>query len=185
MTFREAAGPSRLPISVSLLQISLTTDRDGTMDIIFPICARTSTSAGTGSECSVNIAYNRQIPICSGIASDTSNGTKCRGWGELCVSDPNYTFSFEVSRIPTLLTAGPCDHTLFLPLCPRARPIDPPAQNARYPAALPAGRFQRRRLSRPPLDHLQRHRSFWSFQRRGYPSTRAGKRPMPERCPGV
>lgn len=74
-------------------------NRDGSIDIIFPTCARQSSSAGTGSECSLNIAYNRQAPVCSGIASewsgaDGSGQLKCRGYGELCVADDGFEFAF-------------------------------------------------------------------------------------------
>lgn len=80
----------------------LTPDRDGSIDIIFPTCARQSSSAGTGSECSLNIAYNRQAPVCAGIASewsgaDGSGQLKCRGHGELCVADDGYEFAFDDS----------------------------------------------------------------------------------------
>ena len=74
-------------------------DRDGTLDMIFPTCDRQSSSAGTGSECSINIAYNRQIPICPGITSEQTSSAstelKCRGWGELCVPDEKFELSFE------------------------------------------------------------------------------------------
>jgi integrin alpha FG-GAP repeat containing protein 1 len=74
------------------------------MDMIFPVCGRRSSLAGTGSECSLNIAYNRQVPICSGVGAENANNgaavadsLKCRGWGELCMADPGFTFSFEPS----------------------------------------------------------------------------------------
>lgn len=74
------------------------------MDIVFPVCGRQSNSAGTGSDCSINIAYNRQIPICTGVGAentnnggDISSGLKCRGWGSLCMSDSNFDFSFDPS----------------------------------------------------------------------------------------
>lgn len=77
-------------------------DRDGTIDIVFPICSRVSSSTGAGSDCSIIIAYNRQVPICSGLnAGQTNNGAadtttlKCRGWGNLCVGDSTFAFVFE------------------------------------------------------------------------------------------
>jgi integrin alpha FG-GAP repeat containing protein 1 len=77
-------------------------DRDGTMDIVFPVCGRRTSSTGTGSDCAINIAYNKQIPICTGLnaeasnnGGDTSSGLKCRGWSELCTADPDYRFDFE------------------------------------------------------------------------------------------
>lgn len=81
-------------------------DRDGTMDIVFPTCARRTTSTGIGYDCKINIAYNKQIPICSSEASKLDNNGKltCRGYGELCQSDPDYAFDFgagsEVSFSP-------------------------------------------------------------------------------------
>jgi integrin alpha FG-GAP repeat containing protein 1 len=72
------------------------------MDIVFPVCGRRTSSAGTGSDCAINIAYNKQIPICTGLnaeasnnGGDTSLGLKCRGWSELCTADPDYRFDFE------------------------------------------------------------------------------------------
>ncbi|KAE8259615.1 hypothetical protein A4X13_0g905 [Tilletia indica] len=34
-------------------------DRDGTIDVVFPSC-----ESGSGGECHINVAYNRQIPLC-------------------------------------------------------------------------------------------------------------------------
>jgi hypothetical protein len=89
--------------TASALQLML--DRDGTMDIIFPTCAQHSSSAGTGSDCALNIAYNKQVPICSGISSENvtlgledAQSLKCRGWAELCVGDENFNFTFDTAN---------------------------------------------------------------------------------------
>ncbi|EIW70623.1 hypothetical protein TREMEDRAFT_28893 [Tremella mesenterica DSM 1558] len=74
-------------------------NRDGSIDIIFPTCSGHSSSTGLGSDCSINIAYNQQVPICSTERSqNTKDGSlKCRGWGELCTRDENFSFSFDSS----------------------------------------------------------------------------------------
>jgi integrin alpha FG-GAP repeat containing protein 1 len=61
-------------------------DSDGTLDMVFYTCVR--------SHCSLNIVYNRQIPICS-----DSESSKCRPRNNLCISDPNFTFDFNVYTI--------------------------------------------------------------------------------------
>ena len=73
-------------------------DRDGTMDIIFPTCSRHSSSTGVGHDCSINIAYNQQIPTCSSEASkmDSDGKISCRGHGDMCQSDPDYAFDFSL-----------------------------------------------------------------------------------------
>ncbi|WWC89342.1 uncharacterized protein L201_004263 [Kwoniella dendrophila CBS 6074] len=74
-------------------------NRDGSIDIIFPICKQHSKSTGIGTECNINIAYNKQVPTC---ATETSEHTKegklkCRGWGQLCRSDEEFDFTFDLS----------------------------------------------------------------------------------------
>ncbi|OBZ75437.1 T-cell immunomodulatory protein [Grifola frondosa] len=46
-------------------------DRDGTIDMIFATCSSVSPSTGIGSDCSINIAFNKQLPLCS---STTTSG---------------------------------------------------------------------------------------------------------------
>jgi integrin alpha FG-GAP repeat containing protein 1 len=72
-------------------------DRDGGIDLVFPVCSHHSTSSGIGSDCSINIAYNKQAPLCSGETTtmNSDGSIKCRGWGELCVADGGYEFSFS------------------------------------------------------------------------------------------
>jgi integrin alpha FG-GAP repeat containing protein 1 len=52
-----------------------------------------------GFDCKVNIAYNRQVPACGTEASQykSDQSLKCRGWGELCVADDSFEFSFDSS----------------------------------------------------------------------------------------
>lgn len=75
----------------------ITPDRDGTIDIIFPVCNRHSTTSGIGTDCSITIAYNQQVPLCSGESSTLSSDgrLKCRGWGGLCDVDEGFEFSFD------------------------------------------------------------------------------------------
>ena len=81
--------------------MKLITDRDGTMDIIFPTCSRQSSTTGLGHDCSINIAYNRQIPTCSSEGSKFNADGKitCRGHGDMCQSDPEYSFDFTDSEV--------------------------------------------------------------------------------------
>jgi len=74
-------------------------DRDGTIDMVFSTCASVSTSTGIGADCSINIAYNKQLPLC---ASSTTSGVKkgvrtCRPPEELCTADPNFNFDLRES----------------------------------------------------------------------------------------
>ncbi|WVQ82354.1 hypothetical protein IAT38_004482 [Cryptococcus sp. DSM 104549] len=72
-------------------------NRDGSIDIIFPTCAKHSTSTGVGTDCSIHIAHNKQVPVCSTEAAQRAKdgSLKCRGWGEMCISDEGFEFSFD------------------------------------------------------------------------------------------
>ncbi|WVQ99391.1 hypothetical protein IAU59_006524 [Kwoniella sp. CBS 9459] len=74
-------------------------NRDGSIDIVFPTCESHSKSSGLGKQCSINIAYNKQIPVCSTEGSQVTEEGKlrCRGWGELCLADDSFEFSFDES----------------------------------------------------------------------------------------
>nr|XP_019007302.1 uncharacterized protein I203_00900 [Kwoniella mangroviensis CBS 8507]OCF70763.1 hypothetical protein I203_00900 [Kwoniella mangroviensis CBS 8507] len=74
-------------------------DRDGSIDIIFPTCKQHSKSTGIGTECNINIAYNKQVPVCSTEGSQMTKEGKleCRGWGDLCQADDGFDFSFDSS----------------------------------------------------------------------------------------
>lgn len=75
-------------------------NRDGAVDIVFATCKRHMPSSGLGEECSINIGYNIQAPVCSGEWSqyEKDGRLRCRGWGELCQSDPNWSFDFSEKR---------------------------------------------------------------------------------------
>ncbi|KAF8602747.1 hypothetical protein BDV93DRAFT_494396 [Ceratobasidium sp. AG-I] len=68
-------------------------DRDGTVDLVFPVCASFSSSTGVGLDCSIHIAYNKQIPLCTGGMSGRDG--KCRSPGELCLADDTFAFDFN------------------------------------------------------------------------------------------
>ncbi|KAF8558491.1 hypothetical protein OG21DRAFT_1405058 [Imleria badia] len=69
-------------------------DRDGTIDMVFPTCSSVSSRTGVGSGCSINIAYNKQIPVCpSGSRTVDKQGNRlCRPPEALCIADPNFNF---------------------------------------------------------------------------------------------
>jgi hypothetical protein len=71
-------------------------DRDGTMDMVFITCSSVTYSTGVGTGCSINIAYNKQLQLCT---SSTDSGIKkgqrtCRPPEQLCTADPNFYFDF-------------------------------------------------------------------------------------------
>ncbi|KAL7415849.1 hypothetical protein BDY24DRAFT_380292 [Mrakia frigida] len=68
-------------------------DRDGTLDMVFPTCSSFSTRTGIGKDCSINIAYNQQIPLCS--ATSFGGPASCRDPQALCSSDPGFSFDFR------------------------------------------------------------------------------------------
>ncbi|GAA98182.1 uncharacterized protein L969DRAFT_93210 [Mixia osmundae IAM 14324] len=70
-------------------------DRDGTIDMIFPTCT------SSGDNCYINIAYNKQVPLCQPRQpSMNSDGSlQCRSSGALCVADPG--FSFDLTPLET------------------------------------------------------------------------------------
>lgn len=92
-------------------------DRNGAMDIVFPTCKTAKQTNGRGSDCTIDIAWAKQAPLCSGEKSqfqsrldfDMVKGQKevitmqCRGTAELCTADKHFDFDFdeegEVSRI--------------------------------------------------------------------------------------
>lgn len=75
-------------------------NRDGAIDLVFATCKRHMPSSGLGEECSINIAYNQQARVCSGESSqyEKDGRLRCRGWGELCQSDPNWGFDFSEKK---------------------------------------------------------------------------------------
>lgn len=63
-------------------------DRDGTIDMVLTICP-------SDDDCSLAIAYNSQIPLCS--TSNRQAAGPCRDPEALCVADPDFAFNFDVS----------------------------------------------------------------------------------------
>ncbi len=79
-------------------------DRDGTIDLVFPTCRSHNTGSGIGSGCRINIAYNKQKPLCVDpalnwlkAAGQAVVGKKqdCRKHTELCQADVNFDFVLD------------------------------------------------------------------------------------------
>lgn len=60
--------------------------------MIFPTCSSFSTRTGIGNDCSINIAYNKQIPLCS--TTSLAGSDSCRDPQILCSADPSFSFDF-------------------------------------------------------------------------------------------
>ncbi|EJU05797.1 hypothetical protein DACRYDRAFT_75178 [Dacryopinax primogenitus] len=74
-------------------------DRDGTIDLVFPTCQSVNTDTGVGTNCAINIAYNKQIPTCAGstgVIYPHAVGS-CRLPTQLCAADSNFSFDFTNS----------------------------------------------------------------------------------------
>ncbi|KAF8487633.1 hypothetical protein JB92DRAFT_2759088 [Gautieria morchelliformis] len=67
-------------------------NRDGTIDMVFPTCASVDSSTGVGRDCMINIAYNKQLPLCTSTASSRK---PCRSPQSLCTRDPNFQFDLD------------------------------------------------------------------------------------------
>ncbi|KZT11560.1 uncharacterized protein LAESUDRAFT_783948 [Laetiporus sulphureus 93-53] len=99
-------------------------DRDGTVDMVFATCSSVSSSSGVGSDCYINIAFNKQLPLCS---SPTSSGVKdgrriCRPPDQLCTADLEFRFDLNDSsdndafvRIPVFEVFPPARGTSLPP----------------------------------------------------------------------
>jgi hypothetical protein len=94
-------GTSHQHPSPTILSLTFTypTDRDGTIDMVFTTCSSVSSSTGVGVDCSINIAYNKQLQLC---ASSTDSGIKkgqqtCRPPEQLCIADPKFSFDLTDS----------------------------------------------------------------------------------------
>ncbi|KDN33505.1 hypothetical protein RSAG8_13406, partial [Rhizoctonia solani AG-8 WAC10335] len=75
-------------------------DRDGTLDMVFPVCTSFSSQTGVGLDCAIHIAYNTQIPLCPSAGGISSGGNKCRSPGNLCVADDAYSIIPLSSILP-------------------------------------------------------------------------------------
>jgi len=76
-------------------------DRDGTIDLVFPTCSSVSSTTGIGRGCSINIAYNKQKPLCltsdnswlAGLSQAAATAKKdCRQPSDLCTADEAFNF---------------------------------------------------------------------------------------------
>jgi integrin alpha FG-GAP repeat containing protein 1 len=104
------ARQGKLPAGTGALSFA-DMDRDGTIDVVFPSC--------DSNQCYVNIAYNRQMPLCSEKRNDwfgvgpggalTSNQTaNCRDTeSNLCTADDSFSFDFDVNPKNDKLTRLP------------------------------------------------------------------------------
>ena len=79
----------------SRLSYSVIADRDGTIDLVFPTCKSVTSSTGVGNDCSINIAYNKQLPLCSADAIVQNGAKKCRSPEDLCIADPDFKFDLS------------------------------------------------------------------------------------------
>lgn len=86
------------------------------MDLVFPTCSSTSQSTGVGRDCFLNIAYNKQKPLCAkspgsflgGIQSVINSVNKtCRSPNALCEADDD--FSFDLNPDGDSFTSVPID----------------------------------------------------------------------------
>ncbi|GAA6063243.1 hypothetical protein JCM10212_000345 [Sporobolomyces blumeae] len=103
-------------------------DRDGTIDLVITSCP---SNKSKGGDCTISIAYNEQMPLCSeavgafnpgpggagGGGGSEGGGERCRDPENLCVGDDEFRFdsredvenpSLTQTRISTLLSG----HTL-------------------------------------------------------------------------
>lgn len=81
------------------------TDRDGTLDLVFPACRSYNAGSGIGTGCALHLLYNRQIPLCADrsadwlkIAGQAMAGKaqgRCRKGEELCSADEGMSFSMD------------------------------------------------------------------------------------------
>jgi integrin alpha FG-GAP repeat containing protein 1 len=76
------------------MKYSIVSDRDGTIDILFVTCDAFAPSTGVGTGCNINIAYNKQLPLCS--PSLQKGGHACRAPEQLCTADPDFRFDMSL-----------------------------------------------------------------------------------------
>ncbi|KAI6036999.1 hypothetical protein BKA83DRAFT_687075 [Pisolithus microcarpus] len=89
-------------------------DRDGSIDMVFTTCSHVS-SRGVGSGCLLNIAYNKQLPVCPSTTSPSVNKQGqpiCRSPVDLCSADPNFRYDLSTSQDNDALTRIPI-HSLL------------------------------------------------------------------------
>jgi len=67
------------------------------MDIVFTTCSTVGASTGLGKDCSINVAFNQQLRLCSSSTdSETKKGERvCRQPDNLCTADPSFKFDMD------------------------------------------------------------------------------------------
>ena len=85
--------------------------------MVFATCSSVSRSTGLGNDCYVNIAYNRQLPLCKSTTTPRfKNGQRtCRAPEELCIADPNFTFDLNDRPGNDVRNQGVQDRTILTP----------------------------------------------------------------------
>jgi len=65
--------------------------------MVFATCSSVSKSTGLGNDCYVNVAYNKQLPLCASTTTPSyRNGQRvCRAPEALCIADQNSTFDLS------------------------------------------------------------------------------------------
>jgi integrin alpha FG-GAP repeat containing protein 1 len=64
--------------------------------MVFVTCSSVSTSTGVGADCAINIAYNKQLSLCTSGDSGVKKGVRtCRPPEDLCTADPAFTFDLS------------------------------------------------------------------------------------------
>lgn len=118
-------GPILLYLSVDpYLLTDNVVDRDGTIDMLFVTCDSVSSSSGIGSGCAINIAYNKQLPLCSSTSFKNSKRA-CRPPEGLCEADPDFQFYLQESddnTVPTTLIISTLCYTDVAPSPLELRP---------------------------------------------------------------
>ncbi|KAK4058838.1 hypothetical protein OIO90_000284 [Microbotryomycetes sp. JL221] len=77
-------------------------DRDGTIDMVMTSCTRIG-------RCSLSIAYNQQMPLCT---SATGDNEKCRDPEALCIADSDFAFDFSTDESNSAFTTIPISQLL-------------------------------------------------------------------------
>jgi integrin alpha FG-GAP repeat containing protein 1 len=73
-------------------------DRDGTIDMLITTCPYVSRNTGLGTDCEINIAYNKQLSLCASSTDtgfDQHRNRVCRPHYELCTGDEGFKFDLR------------------------------------------------------------------------------------------
>ena len=65
--------------------------------MLFVTCDSVSKSTGIGTGCNINIAYNKQLPLCTSASNFQQGKRICRPPGDLCTADPDFQFDLNDS----------------------------------------------------------------------------------------